>query len=201
MGCTDTVRVTGSDAIEKSAKGRCLISYTRATSETSQWNCVQILVRLSLPFVAEARANDNTVRTVRRLLGQVMATWSLPLRLFRAMPKRRIISQWIQCIQARLLIKSRNSAKITISLASSTAGSVSIFDRVDTPKATVTNKHDLSGYCGNRLNGNSRQVNTESSLRCDDPQYVCSGDSTEFCGGQNTFGFVCLYGPKPSTRS
>ena len=55
----------------------------------------------------------------------------------------------------------------------------------------ITDNHDSLGYCGNKLNGDSRQVNTESALRCDDPAFVCAGDSTEFCGGYRTFGFVC----------
>lgn len=57
---------------------------------------------------------------------------------------------------------------------------------------TISTDHSIAlGYCGNKLNGNSRQVNTESALRCDDPAFVCAGDNTEFCGGFQTFGFVC----------
>jgi hypothetical protein len=83
------------------------------------------------------------------------------------------------------------SAQITIISASSLVESVSLFRCLHLPTMTKTDNHGSSGYCGNKLNGNSRQVNTESSLRCDDPVYACAGDPTEQCGGFGTFGFVC----------
>lgn len=45
------------------------------------------------------------------------------------------------------------------------------------------------GFCGNQVASGSGQVTTESGKTCGDPSYVCTGNSTEQCGGYGTLDF------------